>query len=342
MSSALSHLVSTRIRETLRHPEAVFWTFLFPVLMSVALGVAFRNERPEPAAAVVVEAPGADRIEAGLRADGTVQVERLAREEADARLRAGKAAIVVVPGDPVTYRFDPTRPESRLARARVDAALQRAAGRKDPLPVRDEPVTEPGSRYIDFLVPGLLGMNLMGGGLWGIGWTIVEMRIRKVLKLQLTTPMRRRDFLLSHVLVRIAFAPLEVVPLIVLSQILFDVRVAGSWASLGAVSLLGAVSFAGLGTLVASRARTTGTISGLINLCTLPMFVLSGVFFSSDRFPDVIQPFVQALPLTQVNDALRAVVLEGRDLASQGVRVGILLAWGLVSSVLALRFFRWN
>jgi ABC-type multidrug transport system permease subunit len=341
MSSALSHLVATRIRESLRQPEAVFWTFLFPVLMSVALGVAFRSERPDPAAAVVVDAPGADRLEAGLRGDKAVSAERRPREEADARLRSGKAAIVVVPGNPVTYRYDPTRAESRLARARVDSALQRAAGRTDPLPVREEPVTEPGSRYIDFLVPGLLGMNLMGGGLWGIGWNIVEMRIRKLLKLQLTTPMRRRDFLLSHVLVRVAFVPLEVVPLLVLSWILFDVRFAGSWASLGLVSLLGAVSFAGLGTLVASRARTTGTISGLINLCTLPMFVLSGVFFSTARFPEGLQPWIRALPLTALIDALRSLMVEGAPLATLGTPLTVLALWGALSFAVALRVFRW-
>src|SRR5512134_1433187 len=341
MSSALAHLVATRIRETLRQPEAIFWTFLFPVLMSVALGVAFRSDRPDPAAVIVAEGPGADRLETGLRGDNAVAVERLAREEADARLRSGKAAVVVVPGDPLTYRFDPMRPESRLARARVEAALQRAAGRTDPLPVREEPVTEPGSRYIDFLVPGLLGMNLMGGGRGGVGWTIVEMRIRKLLKLLLTPPMRRRDFLLSHVLVRVAFAPLEVVPLIVLSQILFDVRVTGSWASLGLVSLLGAVSFAGLGTLVASRARTTGAISGLINLCTLPMFVLSGVFFSTTRFPESLQPWIRALPLTALIDALRALMVEGAPLASLGAPLAVLALWGALSFAVALRVFRW-
>ncbi|HEX9191252.1 MAG TPA: ABC transporter permease [Candidatus Deferrimicrobiaceae bacterium] len=341
MSSALAHLVATRIRETLRQPEAIFWTFLFPVLMSVALGVAFRSDRPDPAAVIVAEGPGADRLETGLRGDNAVAVERLAREEADARLRSGKAAVVVVPGDPLTYRFDPTRPESRLARARVEAALQRAAGRTDPLPVREEPVTEPGSRYIDFLVPGLLGMNLMGGGLWGIGWTIVEMRIRKLLKLLLTTPMRRRDFLLSHVLVRVAFVPLEVVPLLVLARLLFDVRVTGSWASLGLVSLLGAVSFAGLGTLVASRARTTGAISGLINLCTLPMFVLSGVFFSTTRFPESLQPWIRALPLTALIDALRALMVEGAPLASLGAPLAVLALWGALSFAVALRVFRW-
>jgi ABC-type multidrug transport system permease subunit len=182
----------------------------------------------------------------------------------------------------------------------------------------------------------------MGGGLWGIGWTIVEMRIRKLLKLQLTTPMRRRDFLLSHVLVRVVFLPLEVVPLLLLSRLLFDVRVAGSYGALAMLSLLGAVSFAGLGTLVASRARTTGTISGLINLCSLPMFVLSGVFFSTSRFPEAMQPWIRALPLTALNDALRALMVDGTALAGLGAPLLVLALWGAGSFAVALRVFRWS
>lgn len=342
MSRALVQLTVTRVREIFRQPEAIFWTFLFPVLMAVVLGVAFRGERPDPSAAVVVEGRGADRLEAALRGDAAVRVERMDAEAAGARLRAGRAAILLVPGDPVTFRFDPTRPESELARVRVNAALQRAAGRIDPIAVREERMNERGSRYIDFLVPGLLGMNLMGGGLWGIGWTIVEMRIRKLLKLQLTTPMRRRDFLLSHVLVRLVFIPLEVVPLLFLSYLLFDVRVAGSPGAVALASCLGAVSFAGLGTLIASRAKTTGAISGLINLCSLPMFVLSGVFFSTARFPEALQPWIRALPLTALIDALRSVMGEGATIAAIGPQLILLVLWGAASFGVALRVFRWS
>ena len=342
MNKALVQLTVTRVREIFRAPEAIFWTFLFPVLMSVVLGVAFRSERPDPSAAVVVEGRGADLLETALRGDAAVRVERMDAEAANARLRAGRAAILLIPGDPVTFRFDPTRPESEVARVRVNAALQRAAGRIDPIAVREERVNERGSRYIDFLVPGLLGMNLMGGGLWGIGWAIVEMRIRKLLKLQLTTPMRRRDFLLSHVLVRLVFIPLEVVPLLLLSFLLFDVRVAGSLGTVALVSCLGAISFAGLGTLIASRARTTGTISGLINLCSLPMFVLSGVFFSTARFPEALQPWIRALPLTALIDALRSVMGEGATIAAIGPQLFLLALWGVASFAVALRVFRWS
>ncbi len=342
MSSPLWSLVQTRFRESLRYPETIFWTFLFPALLAGVLGIAFRGEAGAPSAAVVAAGEGADRVAAALAGDKAVRARVLPGPEAEHSLRTGRAAVLVVPGDPVVYRYDPTRPESRLARERVDRAIQRAAGRVDPVPARDDRVTEPGARYIDFLVPGLLGMNLMGGGLWGIGWVVVEMRIRKLLKLQLTTPMPRRDFLLSHVLVRLAFIPLEIVPLLAIARLLFGVVTAGSLAGLTLIAVVGAVSFAGLGTLIASRAATTTTISGLINLCTFPMIVVSGVFFSTSRFPDAVQPAIRALPLTALNDALRAVMVDGASVVSQAPQLLVLVLWGAASFVVALRIFRWS
>ncbi len=342
MSSPLWTLVITRFRESLRYPETIFWTFLFPALLAGVLGIAFRGDADAPSVAVVAAGEGADRVVAALASDNAVRAESLPGAEAARRLRTGRAVILVVPGSPLVYRYDPTRPESRLARERADRAIQRATGRVDALRTRDEPVTERGGRYIDFLVPGLLGMNLMGGGLWGIGWVVVEMRIRKLLKLQLTTPMPRRDFLLSHVLVRLAFIPLEIVPLLLIAWLLFGVATAGSLLGLSFVAVVGAVSFAGLGTLVASRATTTTTISGLINLCTFPMIVLSGVFFSTSRFPEVVQPVIRALPLTALNNALRAVMVDGASVVSQGSALLVLAVWGAVSFAVALRIFRWS
>jgi ABC-type multidrug transport system permease subunit len=342
MRSPLAHLVLARLRESFRQPETIFWTFLFPALLAVALGVAFRGGRPDPSSVAVVRDIGYERIARSLGSDNSIRAELLDRGTAELRLRAGRAAIVVIPGNPLVYRFDPTRAESQLARAAVDAAIQRAAGRSDPVPVADEHITEPGSRYIDFLIPGLLGMNLMGGGLWGIGWSIVEMRIRKLLKLQLAAPMRRRDFLLSHILARMVFVPLEVVPLLALAGVLFHVPVRGSIVSLAAVVTAGALSFAGLGTLLAARARTTQMIYGLINLCTLPMFVVSGVFFSTARFPEALQPLIKALPLTALNDALRSVINDGMSIFSLGPQFLVLGLWGVLSFAGTRWLFRWS
>ncbi len=264
----------------------------------------------------------------------------LARKE----LRAGRVVLVVVPGSPRTYRYDEMRPEGRLARRLVDDALQRAEGRTDPTPVADERVTEPGARYIDFLVPGLVGVNLMSSSMWGIGWVIVEMRTKRLIKRMLATPMRRSDFLFSFVLMRVLFVLVEVPVLYGFGALAFGVRIVGSIALLLALSFVGAFAFAGLGLLIASRAENTQTVGGLMNLVMMPMFVCSGVFFSTSNFPDQVQPVLRALPLTTLNDALRAVTNEGAGLGDGAVTLAlvVLFAWGLVSFAAALKIFRWR
>jgi ABC-type multidrug transport system permease subunit len=260
-------------------------------------------------------------------------------------LRTGRTALVIEVGDGETplyeYQFDPTRPESVLAEAAVDDALQRAAGRQDIVAVRFEEFKEPGGRYIDFLVPGLLGMSLMGGGLWGVGFVTVDMRIRKLLKRFLATPMRKTDFLGGVMLSRLLFLVPEVLVLLIFARLAFGVVIYGSLLSVAFLILLGAVTFAGLGLLVASRAKTLEAVSGLMNLVMLPMWLLSGIFFSSDRFPEAAQPFIQLLPLTALNNSLRAVMQEGASLASQLPEIGLLAGWAVVTFILALKLFRW-
>ncbi len=342
----LVQIVLSRLREFYREPEAVFWVYGFPLLMIVALGIAFRNQ-PERAIVVdVEESDASSAVQAALTKNErfTVRVDNL--EACRVRLRLGKTDLVVITGGgaPADYEywFDPGHPESVLARNAVDDALQRAAGRQDPHTTANREMTDPGGRYIDFLVPGLLGMSLMSGGLWGVGFVTVDMRIRKLLKRLLATPMRKSHFLAGIMVSRLLFMVPEVLVLLIFSRLAFGVVVQGSWLSMLVLVLLGAFSFAGIGLLVASRAKTVEAVSGLMNLVMLPMWVLSGIFFSSDRFPAVAQPFIHALPLTQLINASRAVMLEGASLASQATNVLALAAWGGISFVLALRLFRWN
>ncbi|UCG15293.1 MAG: ABC transporter permease [Phycisphaerales bacterium] len=334
-----------RVRQFYREPEAVFWTYVFPLIMIVGLGIAFRNRPAERIAVDVVKSDGSADAMAALSppvADGfDVEVRR--RIDCRERLRLGKTSIVVdVTDEGYVYRYDPTRPESVSARARVDDALQRAAGRTDPVAASDHLVMEPGSRYIDFLVPGLLGMNLMGGGLWGIGYVTVDMRVRKLLKRLVASPMRRSDFLLSLVGGRLIFTVPEVAVVLGAGVLLFDIMITGRVASVMAVALLGACSFSGIGLLVACRARRLETVTGLMNVIMLPMWLLSGIFFSYERFPAWLHPFIKALPLTQLNDALRAVILEGESLPSQWFALLYLTVMGTGCFCLALRWFRWN
>jgi ABC-2 type transport system permease protein len=339
--SALIELTLARFRLFFREPSALFWTFGFPVILSVALGIAFRNRPPEPIVVDVEDGPRAENTLAAL-ASPRVKATVRAPDQATSELRAGKVPLVVVPGDPVTYRFDETRPEARLARAAIDDILQRAAGRRDPLAVTDERVTEPGARYIDFLIPGLVGLNLMQSSMWGIGYLIVEMRTKKLVKRMLATPMRRTDFLLSFVIMRAVFVLIEVPILFGFGWLAFGVRIAGSWWLVLALSLIGALTFAGLGLLVASRAQNTQTVGGLMNLVMMPMFIGSGVFFATTNFPDAMQPFLRALPLTAVNDALRRVANQAGGLRDVLGEVAVLTAWGVASFAAALKVFRWR
>ncbi|HYP52566.1 MAG TPA: ABC transporter permease, partial [Pyrinomonadaceae bacterium] len=240
------------------------------------------------------------------------------------------------------YRFDPTRPESRAARLVVDDKVQRAAGRADVARPAEVKITEPGARYIDFLIPGLLGLNLMGSGLWGVGFGIVTARMRKLLKRLSATPMRRSHYLASFVLSRMVFLVLEVGSVLAFVYFVFGYDVRGSLLSMTVLLVVGAFTFAGLGLLVSSRAETIEGVSGLMNLVMIPMWLFSGTFFSSERFPAFFQPFIKALPLTALNDSLRAVMNEGAPLAATWPALCVLAAWCVVGFLLALKLFRWQ
>jgi ABC-type multidrug transport system permease subunit len=342
----LFELTAMRIREFLREKEAVFWVFIFPVLMTFALGIAFRNTGPDKTP-VAIEAAATDaranELAGMLSRSPEVTATVMSPDEAARALRSGKISIVVKPqNDAFEYRFDPTRPESRAARLLVDDVLQRGKGRTDVAQVAEQKVTEPGARYVDFLVPGLIGMNMMGSGLWGLGFTIVIARSRKLLKRFAATPMRRSHYLLSFMLSRLVFLALEVAAVVIFATLAFGFTVRGSWLSLGFITVLGGFTFSGIGLLVAARPTTIEGVSGLMNFIMLPMWLLSGTFFSSERFPQVLQPFIKALPLTALNDVLRALMNEGASLSSNWIPISVMLAWCLISFVVALKIFKWQ
>jgi ABC-2 type transport system permease protein len=339
---ALIELTLARLREFVREPEAVFWVFAFPLLLALALGIAFRSKGETPVHVGVADGPHAAALVSVLARGGGLEVRLVPEERQDVALRDGEVEILVVPGEPPTYRFDPTRAESRLARLAVDEVLQRSGGRKDLWTARDDRITVAGSRYIDWFLPGLIGLNIMGTSLWSVGYAIVQSRTRKLLKRLAATPMRRSHYLLAHMLARLVFLVLEVAPVLAFGRVVFGVPVRGSLVSLGAIAFVGAASFAGIGLLTACRARTVEAVSGWMNAVSVPMWVLSGVFFSSANFPAAMQPFIHALPLTALNDAMRAVMLDGKSILAVGGPLALLAAWGGVSFATALRVFRWQ
>jgi ABC-type multidrug transport system permease subunit len=345
--SGFRHLLEARMLELAREREVIFWIFVFPLLLALGLGFAFRNKPADKTTIAIVSGPEAENILSLLQdspAHSSIRASIVDPAYAKDGLRLGKFDLVVEPQGSglVQYDFDPARPESVLSHAEVDQALQTAAGRKDALITKTFTSSEPGSRYIDFLIPGLLGMNLMNSGMWGIGFALVEMRQRKLLKRFVATPLRRSDFLMALASSRLILMVVEVVLLLGFGATIFHIRVMGSLLSILFIGAIGAVSFGGLGLLTASRARKIESVSGLINIVMMPMWIFSGVFFSYERFPTAAQTFIRALPLTALNDALRATILEGSSLASQSGRLLVLMVWGVVSFVLALRWFRWT
>lgn len=346
--SPLLQLTLARFREFYREPAAIFWVYGFPLILAVALGVAFRDRPVEKIAIDVVTdsaagSPAADALVAKLEADKRITVTRSDLAAARTRLRTAKTGLIVTPaGATWQYTIDPNRPDCALARSAAENVLLKSLVPNLPPQPPDEEMTEAGGRYIDFLMPGLIGLNLMGGGLFGVGFVVVDMRMRKLLKRYLATPMRKSDFLLSLMISRMLFTLTEIAVLLTFAYFAFDIRVTGNVLALVTIIVLGATAFAGLGLLIASRAKTIETVSGLMNAIMLPMYVLSGVFFPADRFPAVMQPFIQLLPLTAVNDALRAVMNEGKGFEAVAVPAAILAAWGGVSFAVALRIFRWR
>ena len=337
--SSLYQLTMVRFRLFWREPEAIFWIFGFPILMAVGLGMAFRNRPPDvlPVGATAVQLTQALAADKGLTAS-TMNVA-----DGTQALATGRILLLAIQQPAgVAYKYDETNPDARIARMVADRAIQTAAGRREAVHAENQLVHETGSRYIDFVVPGLLGMNLMGSAIWGMGFSIVDSRQKKLLKRLVASPMPRWQYLASYLLSRLAMLVIEVVGFLGFARLIFGVPFRGSIWQLGFLCVLTSLAFSALGLLVASRARTMEAASGLMNLVMLPMWVLSGVFFSATRFPAVMQPVVRALPLTAAIDAMRGNMLQGMNLGQLAPQMGILLAWLVVPFAISLRIFRWR
>jgi ABC-type multidrug transport system permease subunit len=336
----LAQLTLVRFLEFIREPEALFWVFIFPILLAAGLGIAFRN-RPADVLQITAVTPQLAQV---LREEKTLDVTELPAAAAELALRNGKVALLAEPGAGrgVVYRYDDTNPEGRTARMLADRAIQRAAGRIDPVSTRDRLLREPGSRYIDFLIPGLLGMNLMGSAIWGMGFAIVDSRRKRLMKRLVATPMPRNYYLMSFLLSRLVLLVVEVGVLLAFGVLVFGVPLRGSPFDLALLCVLGSLSFSALGLLIASRARTIEAASGLMNAVMMPMWIVSGVFFSAQRFPAFAQPIIRALPLTAAIDALRMNMLQGAGLAQLTPQIGVLSGWLIVCFALALKLFRWR
>lgn len=342
----LAELVKARLREFYREPGIVFWVFGFPLLMAVGLGAAFRSkEVPVPLIAVVerAENPEAERLTSALLLSPRLKARRLSEEEAAEQLaRTNVDLIVHVDGDRAEFRFDPKKETGPVARLVANNVLQEAQGRTDPLPTLDKKVTEKGSRYIDFLIPGLIAMNLMGSSMWGVGFNLVVARKRKLLRRYAVTPMRRSHFLFSYFVSRALFLILELSLLVTFGKFMFGTTVQGDFLSLLLTAIVGAAAFAGLSLTVGARLDNTETANGWMNFVQLPMYVLSGTFFSYERFPEWMHTPCELLPLTALTNALREIYNQGASVLNLGPELAVLAFWGGLGFLVALKSFRWQ
>ncbi len=344
--SPIVELTKARFREFLREPGAVFWSFGFPIVLALALGVAFRNQTPRPPLVGLLEGSPAWLVKALEGEDTRVDTIVVAAADVSSALRKGAVDLVVEAPDAesarVVYRYDPTREIGRLARLAADATLQEASGRQDVMASEDVRVEAAGERYVDFLFPGIVGMNLMTSSIWGIGYSIVLSRKRRQLKRLAATPMRRWQLLLSIFLSRLVFLAVEVLAILGFGSLVFGVAIVGSPLALAVIAFFGTASFAAIALTVAARVESVEAANGWLNFVTLPMWMLSGTFFSYERFPELVQPAIRLLPLTALNDALRAVINDGEALWAVGPQIAVMATWAVVCFTWASRRFRWQ
>jgi ABC-2 type transport system permease protein len=341
-ANPLFELIKTRLREFLREPGYVFWVFGFPLLLALGLGLAFRDKKPEPPRVAVVAAVDHQRTRS-LFQTKQLTAELMPRAEAERALARSKVDLLVdAEGSSVVLHYDPQVERSAFARVVVNDVMQSGAGRRNVIPVREETARKTGERYIDFLLPGLIGLNLMGSSMWGIGFNLVLARKRRLLRRYAVTPMRRSHFLLAYFISRSIFLVLELSLLVGFGKLIFGSELQGSVGAFIVASVLGAAAFAAISLVVGARLDNTEVANGWMNFVQLPMWILSGSFFSYERFPDVLQLPIRLLPLTAVTDAIRAVYNDAASFSAIGFELAVLTLWSVIGFGIAIRTFRWQ
>jgi len=366
MNRPFFNLVALQFKEFFREPEIIWWAFIIPIGLSWLLGIAigsgggasgkvglirgvgvFETWQPwidETRAALAHQdspplSSGDGRRGAAER--GSVDFLVLDPDEATRALKEGRISMYIERSSDgsLRYRFDPRSGEARMTHLVLERALANGAAVSRNAVV---PLEVQGTRYIDFLVPGLLAMGIMSSALWGIGWALIEIRMKKLMRRMSATPMRKTSFLGSYFVTRLLVNALEFIALYVFAAWYFHVRIQGNPAALVAVFVAGNMAFAGLAILVSSRTKNPRVGNGLINALTFPMTLLSGVFFSYHHFPSWAIPFVKALPLTMLADSMRSVFNEGAGFSQVALPVAALAGMGFVLFYAGLRAFKWN
>jgi ABC-type multidrug transport system permease subunit len=260
--------------------------------------------------------------------------------QAELMLKRGNAALIVTMNDStLEYHFDRYNSDAQLSYLQL-TSLFSGVNRLDKQS-EIKPMTEKGTRYIDFLIPGLIAMNVMMSTMWGVSYTLIENRTKKLLRRMVATPMPKWEYIMSHIVARIILCFVEAAIVYTFAYFYFGITIEGSILAFIILFLSGIVAFSGVAVLLASRTDKTQVGNGLINLIIMPMMLLSGIYFSYHNFPEPVIPIIQALPLTILADGVKAIFNESAGLAQVWKSILILNALGLVTFTIGLKYFKW-
>lgn len=352
MNNQLLNLITVQFKAFLREPAIIFWSIIFPLAIAGVLGIAF-NQPDEPVRTVAVvknehvdASKNLKRLRLLAQDSPTTSDARFAffpttKDSAQIKMKRGEINlfIEVGPKDSLFFNFDPKNAEGRLAYLLLDNKLLKGERQTELTVVR--PVTTIGSRYIDFLIPGLIALGIMNSCIWGIGWNLIEFRIKKLMRRMIATPMKRTYFLLAQILSRAVLCSIEAALLFLFAYLVFGVTMQGSLLAFVLVFLSGIMAFAGVAVIASSRVSNNQEGNGVINAVVLPMTILSGIFFSYRGFPDWAVVIIEKLPLTMLSDAIRAIFNEGATLQDVGAQIIGLISIGFVLFVAGLRIYKW-
>jgi len=371
----LWQLTAAEFRETVREPGVLFWGILFPILMSLGLGIAFTKKADVVRKVAVIKPaqniPVSDSSSALYRfLDKSCENNSSAVKDAykwklilkDDKLgnsifyfyetdwqnsmmmlKRGTVNVVLIGNGKLTeYHFDPLNSDAQISYLKLNTLIGTGKIIESDNNQEIKPLTVTGTRYIDFLVPGLVSMGVMMSCMWGISYGIIEKRSKKLLRRLVATPMRKSHFLIAMIMVRIAMNFIESSVLIVFALVVFKMQIQGDITALFAIFLAGNIAFAGIAVFFSSHTSNTEVGNGLINAVVMPMMVLSGIFFSYHNFPDWSIPVIQKLPLTMLADGVRSIVNEGAGYAQIGLPILILTATGVVFFSAGLKIFKWH
>jgi ABC-type multidrug transport system permease subunit len=367
LKKPIVQLILLNFREFYREPGILFWAFVFPIAMAWGLGIAFTH-KPEQKRdiALIQQLNNPDTSFSKIlklyskpefsKKDNTLRfVIRTGTKKtgftifrfipvnwskASKMLKQGSIVIILEEKDgKLNYNYDPYNTDAQLTYMQLSSLIKNGNANVDEAEIK--PITQFGSRYIDFLIPGLIAMNLMMSTMWGISYTLIETRSKKLLRRMVATPMRKSSFLMAQIIARFVLNLIEATIVFTFAYYYFGITISGSYLALAIIYLMGMLCFSGISILVSSRTSNTYIGNGLINAVVMPMMLLSGIFFSYHNFPDAVVPYIQALPLTMFADAMRAIFIEGAGFADVWIQTFVLGVIGLSTFIVGLKIYKW-